>query len=618
MNLPTGQTAHFNKTATRALFFISMLLLPAANTWAATQLGEVNVTANRTARTVDDSLAAVTVITRQDIEKSQAKSLVQLLSGQPGIITRSTGGLGKTSSLIVRGTSSSHLQVLIDGVRIGSATLGTAPFQDIPLSQIERLEIVRGPRSQLYGADAIGGVLQIFTRDGSEGTQFDGELGYGSYSTLKASAGISGGAKSTTYSLRFSRLESEGFSALKSNNADNDGYENSSIAGRISHRFQNDAKISLNAMRREGNNDYDSAWGPAKLYDTDFVQQEIGTKLELAFNEWWDASFSLGYSLDKNTNNTNGARASFFDTRRKQASWQNDFSIGDESVLTLGADFLRAEVEGSSVYSISERDNKGLFVQYQTVLSNNDLAIGVRHDEGDSFGQSNTYNLAWGRRLNNAIRLMASYGTAYRVPTFNDLYYQDPWGSNGNPNLQPEESSSIEFGVSGEHQWGDWSARVFRTKIDGLIQWVDIGGFVYQPQNVNKARIDGLELSVSTQLMGWDVSANATLMNPKDTNTGLLLVKRSKQSLLVDANRRFGKNELGVRWQVMSETFSDSANTKRSAGYGVVDLNAAHHLDQHWIIRGQISNLLDHKYEEIPTYNTGGRELFISVSYQAK
>lgn len=617
MKIAMGRIALSIKSTFTPLLSASLLVIPAAEVLAVTQLGEVNVTANRTARSVDESLAAVTVITRADIEQSQAKDLVQLLSGQPGIITRSAGGLGKTASLIVRGTTTSHLLVLIDGMRIGSATLGQASIQDIPLAQVERLEIVRGPRSQLYGSDAIGGVLQIFTRRGKKGTQFDAEAGYGSHNTLKGTVGVSGAVDATSYSLRLSQLTSDGFNALKNNNPDKDGYENRSIAGRVSHQFGSDSEIGLNILRSEGNNEYDSAFGMDKLYDSDFVQQTIGVNFDTIINDWWDTRLTLGHNLDETTNFTNGVEASNFDTTRKQASWQNDFTMDDETILTLGADFTREAVEGSSNYAISERDTAGLFLQLQTEVADNDIAVGVRHDDSDSFGNRNTYNVAWGRWLTDSIRLMTSYGTAFKAPTFNDLYYQDPWGSNGNSDLEPEESNSFEMGLNGNHSWGEWSARIYRTDIDGLIQWVDTGNYIYQPQNVNQARIDGLELATTTSVMGWQVSANLTLMDPVDTTTGLLLVKRSKQSLVVDVSKRFGKNEMGMRLQARSETFSDTANTKRAAGYGTIDLFAAHHIDQDWVIRGQITNLLDRDYEETPGYHTGGRELFVSVGYQS-
>ena len=595
------------------------LLLLAAPVQATTQLGEVNITANRTARTVDDTLAAVSVITRQDIEKSQAKDLVQLLANQPGVITRSTGGLGKTATLILRGTATGHLLVLVDGMRIGSATLGQAAFQDIPLSQVERIEIVRGPRSQLYGSDAIGGVVQIFTRQGqAEDTQFDAELGYGSHNTLRGTVGVSGAADSTRYSLRLSHLSSDGFNALKGNNPDDDGYENRSVSASISHEFSAGTEVGFNILRTEGNNEYDSAWGIDNLYDSDFVQQNLGVYVDSSINDWWDTRISANQGRDETTNFTNGEEASNFDTERKQVSWQNDLMVGEDSLLTLGVDFTRESVEGSSTYSVSERDTTGFFAQYQTEVAGTDVELGIRHDDGDSFGDRNTYNVALGRQLTEAIRFMVSYGTAFKAPTFNDLYYEDPWGSNGNPDLEPEESKSLEIGFTGRHDSGDWSARLFRTDIDGLIQWVDTGNYIYRPMNVNQAQIDGLELAASTQVMGWSLNASLTLLDPVDKETGLLLIKRSKQSLSLDLSKRFGLNEVGARFHARSESYSDTANTKRAAGYGTVDLFASRALGDNWVLRGQITNLLDRDYEETPGYNTGGRELFVSVSYQSK
>lgn len=192
----------------------ALFVVPAA-TMAATSLDTVNVTASRMAQTIDETLAAVTVITREDIDKSQAKDITQLLDGTQGLTMNNNGGLGKVAGIRLRGTDSKQVLVLIDGIRIGSATLGTTAFQDLPLSQIERIEVVRGPRSQLYGADAIGGVIQIFTRKGREGTHFIGDAEYGSHNTVRTALGVTGAEGNIDYSLQASVLKTDGFNALK-------------------------------------------------------------------------------------------------------------------------------------------------------------------------------------------------------------------------------------------------------------------------------------------------------------------------------------------------------------------------------------------------------------------
>ena len=239
----------FDQSTQPLLFLTTLFTVPVTTALAATSLDTINITANRMAQTIDETLAAVTVLTRDDIQKSQAKNITQLLDGTQGLTMSNNGGLGKATGIRLRGTDSKQVLVLIDGVRIGSATLGTVAFQDIPLSQIERIEVVRGPRSQLYGADAVGGVIHIFTRQGRQGTRVSGDVEYGSHNTKRVGLGVSGADGSFDYSLQLSHLNTDGFNALKNNNPDKDGYENRAFSGSVGYLFDNGVKLNLNVLR---------------------------------------------------------------------------------------------------------------------------------------------------------------------------------------------------------------------------------------------------------------------------------------------------------------------------------------------------------------------------------
>ncbi len=591
------------------------LALPCSSISAMTELDTINVTATRTAQTIDDTLAAVTVITRDDIDSLQDQDLVELLDGLPGLTISSNGGLGKSTGLRLRGTGSGHILVLIDGVRIGSATLGTTAFQHLPLQQIERIEIVRGPASHLYGADAIGGVIQIFTRKGQQGTQINAEAGYGSHNTTNNSLSISGANDNTSYSLSISQLKSDGFSTLKGNDPDKDGYRNQSITAQLDHHFSTNLKLGVNILHANGNSEYDG-WFATNDYSTDFVQQSISSKLEYTPATWWDLSLSLGETRDESTTLINGSRNSFFDTKRHQASWQNNFFINEESILTLGVDFLRDKVDSNNSYSEEKRENSGYFIQYQRTLGANSFTLALRHDDSDAFENSDTGNVAWGYDLSESLQVNASYGTAFKAPTFNDLYY--PFS--GNPDLSPEKSKSIELGLRGRQGWGHWSLNTFQTDIKNLIAWAPIapGSPIWTPQNINKVRIKGIETSISSTLAGWDVTANLTLLDPRNTQTGKRLQRRHKRTLRVDINRGFGKTHIGATLQARSYQYEDSNNTQRISGFGTVDLRASHQLTRNWQIKAELSNLFDKEYETIKNYNTDDRALFARISYQSK
>ncbi len=595
------------------------LLIPNPPTLAAERLDTINVTATRTARTADETLASVTVITRKDIDTTQAMDLPQLLGGLPGINTSSNGGFGKTTSLFLRGTNSNQVLVLIDGVRVGSASIGSTAWEHVPISQIERIEVVRGPQSHIYGSDAIGGVIQIFTRDGAgaKGTRVDGEIGYGTYDTFEGDLGVSGGNDSTSYSLRIGRLQSRGFDATEDNNPDKDGYDRTSLSGNLKHRFENGLTFQLTGMRASGNNEYDG-FDPSADYDADFLQQVVTGKLSYTLNPWWDMSLSAGESRDKSENYVNGEFDSEFETRRPQASWQNDFAVGDNGLLTAGVDFVRDEVDGTTEYSETTRDNTGVFAQYLGDYGRHNVSAGLRYDDNESFGGHTTGNIAWGYGIQDSLRLIASYGTAFKAPTFNDLYYQDPFGSNGNPDLDPETSQSIEFGLEGTPEWGNWSLRAYRTDIDDLIQWAEVAPWVWQPQNIASARIDGLEASASTELDGWQISAALTLLDPKDKDTGNLLPSRSKQTFRLDLDRRFGSTGVGATVRARSHSYNDPDNEVRIPGYGLLDLRMDHYITPDWGLRAQVRNLFDKSYQTRAGYNEPGTEIFLSVFYRPR
>ncbi|MBI3575402.1 MAG: TonB-dependent receptor plug domain-containing protein, partial [Gammaproteobacteria bacterium] len=304
---------------------------------AATTEEAVIVTATRTARTADETLASVSVITRADIERTQAKSVAELLAGEAGIDTTISGGYGKSTSVFLRGTNSDHTLVLVDGIKVGSATLGTAPWQYLPLDQIERIEIVRGPRSSLYGSEAIGGVIQIFTRQPTEKFQSQAEVGYGTYGTSKLSAGVSGADGNTRYNLTASHFNTDGIDAKTSsagNEGDRDGYRNESYNARLTHRLTGGAEIELHTLHAQGHTEFDG-----NPNQTAFLQDVVGARLNFAPTNNWNVKLQAGTSRDYTDSFKNGLFSSTFNTLRHVASWQNDVVLGKDQLLTLGADY---------------------------------------------------------------------------------------------------------------------------------------------------------------------------------------------------------------------------------------------------------------------------------------
>ncbi|MEJ1298429.1 MAG: TonB-dependent receptor [Candidatus Sedimenticola sp. (ex Thyasira tokunagai)] len=599
-----------------ALTALSLFIPPAQ---AADELQTVNVTAERIVKTADETLASVSVLTRSDIEKSQSKSIDELLNGLPGITIDVNGGYGKNTSVNIRGTNNKHVLVLIDGIRIGSATLGSVAWQHLPVSQIERIEVVRGPRSHLYGSEPIGGVVQIFTRKGKAGTTvISAEAGTGSNGTHQLQGGVSGGDQNTHYSLHLSHFTSEGIDATVGNNPDRDGYTNTSVSGTLSHQFAGGAEIKLNLLRAQGENEIDRV--ASNLYDTESLQQSLGAELSFMPLDWWDLSLSIGRSWDKYTEYLNGAKGDAFNTTNSQLNWQNDLMVSDSQVVSLGMDLFRDEVSGTQSYTVTSRDNSAIFAQYQQELDDAGITAGLRHDDNETFGGHTTGSLGFRYNMSSSMALTASYGSAFKAPTFNDLY----WPIYGNANLKPEESKSYEIGLSGNNSGITWSANLYRTRITNLIDWAcvvncsdaDWANDLWQPSNINSAKIKGLELSAATEIASWRVNGNLSLLDPRDGVTDNQLRNRSKKSFRLDADRSFGRNDIGVTWRLQGESYNDAANTTRLPGFGLTDLRLAHKLDKTWQIKGQVKNLFDHQYQTNSGYNQPGRELFVSIAYQ--
>jgi len=574
-------------------------------------LDEIVVTATRTARAVDETLAATTVITRRDIERTQAQSVQELLAGQPGIAIANNGGAGKVTSVFLRGTQSGHVLVLIDGIKVGSATSGTAAFQDFPLDAIERIEIVRGPLSSLYGSEAIGGVIQIFTRKGGGDTTPSASVALGSYGTRQAAAGLAGGGTENWFNLRASHFQTDGFS-VQSKQPDADGYRNTAFTLRGGHRFKPGTELDVHLMRAESKNEYDNIFGPvSEINEAESIQLVFGASLKHRINDFWNTRLALGQSRDESDTFKNGAYSSTFNTRRHTLSWQNDLDLGARRQFTLGADYQEDKVESSTAYTVSSRDNTGVFAQFLAGAGAHDFKLSLRHDDNSQFGGSNTGNAAWGVDMGNDLRARLSYGTAFKAPTFNQLYFP----GFGNPALLPEKSKSLEAGLSGRYKPGTWGVNLFESRITDLI------GFdgTTSPSNAS-ARIRGIEAETRVRLADWQINASLTLQDPENrsntANQGKVLNRRAEQSLRIDLDRAFGHWNLGGTFRAEGRRYDNLANTVKLDGYGLLDLRAETRLAKDWRVHAKLENVFDKAYETAATYNQAGRGLFVTLRYQ--
>jgi len=570
---------------------------------ATDSLDEIVVTPTKTAQTADKSLAPVTVITREDIERVQPDSLPQLLSSQaPGVNVSNSGGLGKPTSAYVRGTNSTHVLVLVDGVRVGSATTGAAALQHIPVGQIERIEVVRGPRSSLYGAEAIGGVIHIFTRQ-PEADQIHTSASAGTYQTYKGAIGGTWANESSRVSINLNALDTDGFNALDNSQPDDDGYRNASVSLRGAHRINDVAEVDFSLLYAEGENEYDSAWGLSDdRFENDIRQNagQLGVDMDPTDN--WHARLSAGRSTDDSDNFKNGLPDGNFQTQRDQINWQNDFDLKEVGLLTLGLEGYRDQVDSSTDYAEDERDNAAAFAQWQTGIGKQDVVLALRHDDNEAYGEHTTGSLAWGMDMTPDWRLTASYGTAFHAPTFNQLFFP----GFGNPDLEEETSEHAELGLRQRLANGHWSMQVFRTDIDDLI-----GGFPVA--NTDEARIDGLEVELALKLAGWQTRNSVTVLDPTDRETGDVLPNRVKRTLKLNADRSYGPWQFGTTILAQSEraggAFSDPV-----AGFATLDLRGGYEINRYLDLRAKLGNVLDKDYQTNDGYNQPGRTVRVTLN----
>lgn len=591
----------------RPLCLATILALSATNPaqgLAAENLPAVVVTASRSAETVDQTLSAVTVIDRQTIEQSGARDLVELLSGSAGIDATANGGRGSQKSLFLRGTNSGHVLLLVDGIRLGSVSLGLTTWSLIPLADIDRIEVVRGPKSSLYGSDAIGGVIQIFTRQGSKRPSASARVGYGTDNTREVAAQFSNGTDSSRLHIAAASSTTDGFDSFKTSEPDPDGYKNRSLSASFTKTLQNKLELGANLLRAQGTNEFDGSYSNS----TDFVQQVIGVVVKAHPGETWQSTFRLGQSQDNSDNLLNGAWQSTFDSTQDQASWINELTVNDNSMLLVGLDYLKDKISSDTTFTETSRDNKAVLLQYRFFGEKQDLQVAARYDDNQQFGGHTTGNLAWGYTLNPGLRTTASVGTAYKAPSFNALY----WPGFGDPNLKPEQSISYELGLSGKQAGLQWDTRAYYTQADNMVIW-----YGFTPANAN-LHIKGLEQTLATQVLGWQVKASLNWLNAKDRNAGKKLVHRPDWTYRLTAGRQLQRWNLQATVRGAGSSYDDSNNTTRIAGHHVFNLSGDYRMNKAWLLRGNIRNLLDRNYETVSNYTMPGREIMFSLVYQNK
>lgn len=585
-------------------------------------LDPVMVTATRQPMRTSELLSDVTVIEPEELAQAGQSSLGEILGRQPGIEFYTSGSNGATGSVFMRGANSGHTLVLIDGIRAGSATLGQmSSWSRIPASQIERIEILRGPASSLYGSDAIGGVIQIFTRQGQGPFQVHGEAGAGSYDTYTATGGFSGSQNGWRYALNASTYQTGGFNSVKNPknsayNKDRDGFENKSISGNLAYSFAPGHEAGASVFYSDGESKYDSGFSrssAAKDYRNQLAVSNFSTYLKNAFTQNWTSTLRLGHSTDDSKNTTDGIQNSLFRTDQEQYSWQNDIKTGLGTFL-LGLERLEQSVSGTGNYSVDQRTIDSALAGWSGNYQAHRLQANVRYDNNSQFGDKTTGSVAYGYRLTQNWRANIGYGTAFKAPSFNDLYFPLSFGYQGNPDLVPEQSRNREASLHFEQGLHHVSLTWFLNRVENLISWSG----VTTPVNVGNARLEGTTLAYEGQVGSFNLQANYNYLDPRDAETGHQLARRATNYGAAAIGQQIGSWEWRAELVASDRRFDTDANTRKMSGYAVTNLYGAYHFGANWSVFARVNNVFDRDYEVAADYATAATNAFVGVRYTPK
>ena len=568
----------------------------------------VVVTATRTETGTDQVLASVDVISGAELLRLPAADLGDMLRMRAGVEVARLGGPGQQTSLFLRGTESNHVLVLVDGVRINPGTIGSAAIQNIAPELIERVEIVKGPRSTLYGSDALGGVINVITRRGAAGGASI-QAGAGSYDTRSASASAGIGGTHGDASLGVAWLDSEGFPTRNGDTTDR-GYTNLSLTAAARTTLAG-VELGLRAWHASGTSEYSDFF--VTPVDQDFENSVVALTAGLAPAGTWDSRLTLAHAQDEIEQNQ---AADFLRTRRWQLDWQNDIVVSEAQTLTAGVMLQDEKADAESFglpYDAATRTTQ-TYLQDQAAFGPHRLLLAAAYTDHETFGGHATWNAEYGLEIGEHALLTLAAGTAFRAPDATDLY-----GFGGNADLDPEQSRSYELGYrQGVGQRQSVSLTLFRNEIDDLIQFVitDFGTFDGENRNVERARIDGLEAGWRYDGEHWAARASLTLQDPRDRLTDSRLLRRARGNVSLGALRRIGAHEFAVDLLYAGERkdFGFPSAVTLPA-YWLANISAKVAVSERWTMLARMENLLDEDYELARGFNTMGRSLFVAVRH---
>jgi len=618
-------------SAARSLLAVAVLAAAAAPVSSQTVLNPIVVTGSREPQPLDRVTADVVVIDAERIRASTADSVEDLLRREAGVQLSRTGGPGQSASVFIRGGSSANTVVLVDGVRVGSATLGQVEFESLSLSQIDHIEVLRGPGSSLYGADAVGGVVQIFTRRGEGEPRVTAHAAIGGYHSYELQAGVSGGQGGFDYAASLGRESSRGVSALKPGdqfgnyNPDDDGFKRDTAQAKLGFTPVTGHRVGLNVVSSRLNAQYDASeflpptFAPDNTpdfrnkLDTDVIALDYRGVI----NSAWTTSALLSHNDDDLK--SGGSVINRFRTQRDQVTWQNALKVGTDQQLVLALEHLGEKAHSDSFTDDVKRNNTAAVLGYTGSFGPHVIQADLRHDANSVYGGNTTGRLGWSMEVANNLRVRALAGTTFRAPSFNELYFP----GFGVADIKPERGRSLELGINWRAGDSEASATVYQNRLRDLIFYetdrtlcpTDPAYDFGCARNIGRARLQGATLSGAQRWGAWRVSGTVDFLDAKDTDTGARLTRRAAHQESLSADYGVGA------WNVGAALLAVGARpdgTVTLASYVTLDLRARWRFNPQWQVEAKLLNASNREIEPARDYQSLGRQAWIGVRYDGK